>query len=63
MNSTLPLRVKKLGSSQEFAKMSPDFAIDAAYARKEFGPGNKPSLVDYLLWMAEFVTKSDMVEW
>ncbi len=41
--------------------MDPDFAIDAAYARKEFGK-KKPSLVDYMLWMGKFVTNSDEVE-
>lgn len=47
---------------ERFAKMDPDFAIDAAYARKEFGK-QKPELVDYMLWMLKFVTKSDIVEW
>ena len=46
----------------KFAKMDPDFAIDAAYARKYFN-GKKPELVDYMLWMLLFVTKSDIVEW
>jgi len=42
--------------------MDPDFRIDAAYARKEFGD-KKPELIDYLLWTIRFVTKSDYVEW
>ena len=46
---------------EKFARMDPDFAIDAAYARKEFGK-NKPSLVDYMLWMGKFVTHSEYVE-
>ena len=41
--------------------MDPEARIDAAYARKEFGD-KKPELVDYLLWQAKFVTKSDYVE-
>ena len=47
---------------EKFAKMDPDFAIDAAYARREFGK-QKPELIDYMLWMLKFVTKSDIVEW
>lgn len=47
---------------EKFAMMDPDFRIDAAYARKEFGD-KKPELVDYILWSAKFVTHSDMVEW
>ena len=46
----------------QFVKMDPDSRIDAAYARKEFGD-KKPSLVDYMLWTAKFVTHSDVVEW
>lgn len=46
----------------QFVKMDPDFRIDAAYARKEFG-NQKPSLVDYMLWTAKFVTHSDVIEW
>ena len=34
---------------EKFDKMDPDFRIDAALARKEFGD-IKPDLVDYLLW-------------
>lgn len=45
-----------------FIKMDPDFRIDAAYARKEFGD-RKPEFVDYILWMLKFVTKSEYVEW
>ncbi len=46
---------------EKFAKMDPDAAIDAAYARKEF-KGFKPSLIDYMLWSVKFVTKSEYVE-
>ena len=46
---------------EKLLKMSPDFMIDAAYARKEFK--EKPELVDYLLWELKFVTHSDVVEW
>ena len=42
--------------------MDPDYRIDAAYARKEFGD-KKPELVDYLLWMLKFVTHSEYVDW
>ena len=41
--------------------MDPDAQIDAAYARKAFG-NKKPELVDYMLWMTKFVTKSEYVE-
>jgi len=47
---------------EKFVKMDPDFRIDAAYARKEFGD-RKPELVDYLLWSLKFVTKSEYAEW
>lgn len=47
---------------EKFAKMDPDFRIDAAFARKEFGD-KKPELVDYILWSVKFVTKSEYVEW
>ena len=47
---------------QKFSKMDPDFRIDAAYARKEFGD-KKPELVDYLLWSVKFASHSDYVEW
>ncbi len=46
----------------KFVKMDPDFRIDAAYARKEFGD-KKPALVDYLLWTLQFVTHSEYVDW
>ena len=46
---------------EKFLKMSPDFMIDAAYARKEFK--EKPELVDYLLWTLKFTTHSNVVEW
>ena len=46
----------------KFVKMDPDFRIDAAYARKEFGD-KKPALVDYLLWTLKFVTHSEYVDW
>ena len=47
---------------EKFIKMDPDLRIDAAYARKDFGD-KKPEIVDYLLWMTTFVTKSEYVEW
>lgn len=47
---------------KQFVRMDPDFRIDAAYARKEFGD-KKPSLVDYMLWNLKYVTHSDVVEW
>ena len=47
---------------ERFVKMDPDFRIDAAYARKEFGD-KKPELVDYMLWSLKFVTHSEYVEW
>lgn len=47
---------------ERFVKMDPDFRIDAAYARKEFGD-KKPELVDYLLLMLKFVTHSEYVDW
>ena len=47
---------------EKFLKMDPALRIDAAYARKEFGD-KKPDLVDYLLWSAKFMTKSEYVEW
>ena len=46
---------------EKFLKLSPDFMIDAAYARKEFK--EKPEMIDYLLWELKFVTHSDIVEW
>ena len=47
---------------EKFVKMDPDFRIDAAYARKEFGD-KKPELVDYILWMVKSVTHSEYVDW
>lgn len=49
-------------NDEKFVKMDPNFRIDAAYARKEFGD-KKPELVDYLLWMLKFVTNSEYVDW
>ena len=46
---------------EKFVRMNPDFRIDAAYARKEFGD-QKLELVDYLLRIAKFVTKSEYVD-
>lgn len=46
---------------EKFCKMDPEFAVDAAYLRRDFKM-KKPSLVDYLLWMGQFVTKSNLVE-
>ena len=48
-------------NDEKFVKMDPNFRIDAAYARKEFGD-RKPALVDYLLWSLIFVTKSEYVD-
>lgn len=47
---------------EKFLKMDPDFRLDAAYAREAFGD-KKPELVDYMLWVLKFITKSDYVEW
>ncbi|MBR1438178.1 MAG: hypothetical protein IJ587_06530 [Synergistaceae bacterium] len=50
---------------EAFSKMDTEFAIDAAYARNHFKwheKHEKPSVVDYLLYMGEFVTHSDLVE-
>ena len=55
-------------SDEGYAKMkkeNPEFAVDAKYAREYFRwdqEHRKPSLVDYMLWMGQFVTKSDLVE-
>ena len=46
---------------EKFAKMDPEFAVDAAYMRREFGK-KKPSIVDYMLWSAKFVTHSEYVD-
>ena len=63
MEKRIQEEIDKTWDDKEFAKMDPDFAIDAAYARQYFGQKNKPSLVYYLLWSLQFVTKSDVVEW
>ena len=63
MQAQIQSEIDKTWDDKEFARMDPDFAIDAAYARQYFGKNNKPSLVDYLLWSLQFVTKSDVVEW
>ena len=50
---------------EKMKKENPDFALDAKFARQYFDWENKhkkPSLVDYLLWSGQFVTKSDLVE-
>ena len=67
-NNMLIKEIKKMQAEidatfddEKFAKMDPDAAIDAAYARKEF-KGVKPSLIDYMLWSMKFVTKSEYVE-
>lgn len=54
--------IEQTFDDEKFAKMDPDFAIDAAYARKHFGK-KKPELVDYLLWTSYFVTHSEYIEW
>ncbi len=46
---------------ERFAKMDPEMAVDAAYARRDF-KGVKPDMIDYLLWSLKFVTKSDYVD-
>ena len=46
---------------EKFVYMAPDFRINAAYARKEFGD-KKPTLVDYHLWILKFVTYSEYVD-
>ena len=45
---------------ERFSKMDPEFAVDAAYLRRDFKM-KKPSLVDYLLWMGQFVTNLKVV--
>lgn len=57
-----PSNMAQVAVSDGRLQMDPDFRIDAAYARKEFGD-RKPELVDYLLWSLKFVTKSDYVSW
>lgn len=54
--------IENIFDDEKFLKMNPDFRVDAAFARKEFGD-QKPTLVDYMLWMVRFVTKSEYVEW
>ena len=54
-------KTKQAFIREQFVKMNPDAQIDAAYARKAFG-NKKPELVDYMLWMTTFVTKSEYVE-
>lgn len=54
--------IENIFDDEKFLKMDPDFRVDAAFARKEFGD-QKPTLVDYMLWMVRFVTKSEYVEW
>ena len=61
MEAQIQKEIDDTFDDEKFIKMSPDFRIDAAYARKEFGD-KKPELVDYMLWMTKFVTKSDYVE-
>ncbi len=49
----------------KFGKMEAGFAIDAAYAREYFRWNElheKPSLVDYMIWMGYFVTKSEYID-
>ena len=62
MEKKIQADIDSIFDDKQFAKMDPDSRIDASYARKEFS-NKKPELVDYLLWMSKFVTKSDMVEW
>lgn len=62
MSKKIQTDIDTIFDDEKFAKMDPDSRIDASYARKEFGD-KKPELVDYLLWMSKFVTKSDIVEW
>ena len=54
--------IDNIFDNEKFAEMDPDFRIDAAFARKEFGD-KKPELVDYMLWMIKFTTKSEYVNW
>ena len=54
--------IEQTFDDEKFIKMDPDFRIDAAHARKEFGD-KKPEVVDYLLWTVKFVSHSDIVEW
>ena len=43
-----------------FVKMDSDAQIDAAFLRRAFK--EKPSVEDYVVWTATFVTHSDMIE-
>lgn len=61
MESKITEEIENTFDDMKFIKMDPDFRIDAAYARKEFG-NKKPALVDYLLWSLKFVTKSEYVD-
>jgi len=54
--------IENIFDDEKYVKMDPDSRIDAAFARKEFG-NQKPMLVDYMLWLVNFVTKSEYVEW
>ena len=50
-------------AKRDFA--SPGYAGDAAHAREYFEwdkKHEKPSLIDYMLWSIQFVTKSEYVE-
>ena len=50
---------------EAFSKMDPEFAVDAAYARRDFKwseKHQKPEFVDYILWMGAFCTGSDLVD-
>ena len=49
-------------NDESFARMAPEYAIDAVHARAYFGKDNKPSVIDYILWTGKFVTHSDYVE-
>lgn len=61
MEAKIVEEIENTFDDAKFVKMDPDFRIDAAYARKEFGD-KKPELVDYLLWTLKFVTHSEYVE-
>ena len=47
---------------ERFSKMDSEFAVDAAYLRRDFKM-KKPSLVDYLLWMGQFVLLRSRIWW
>ncbi len=61
METKILEEIENIFDDTKFVKMNPDFRVDAAYARKEFGD-KKPDLVDYLLWMARLVTHSEYVD-